>query len=1755
MNFQPGDGEPGLSPLKQALLAIERLQGRLAAAERSRREPIAIVGVGCRFPGGADDVDAYWELLRAGRNTRREVPRERWDIDAYFDPDPAAPGKVATRYGSFLDGVDGFDAAFFGVSPREAERIDPQHRLLLEVAWEALEDAGIAPGSLAGSRTGVFMGIMSAEYGKLLLDGDLAAADVYYATGNELSFAPGRISYALGLRGPCAAIDTACSSSLVAVHQACQSLRAGECELALAGGVSLVITPELSVALSKAHVMSADGLCKTFDAAADGIGRGEGAGVVALRRLSDAVARGDRILAVIRGSAVNHDGASGGLTVPSGPAQEALLRAALSDAGVAPHAVGYVEAHGTGTELGDLIEARAIAAVLGAGRPAERPLWLGSAKTNFGHLDSAAGIAGLIRAALVVARRELPPHPHLRVKSPHVPWDSCHMDVATTRTPWAGADGSRIAGVSAFGLSGINAHVVLGEAPPAPARESSGDGPLLLTLSARDGAALRALAGAYQGHLARETDAGARAIAATAALRRDHHEHRVTVVGDTPAALAGGLAAFVAGHEHAGVRAGRARAGGRRVVFVFPGQGSQWIGMGRELLTHAPAFRAALEQVEAALCEFVDWSPLAVLRGEEGAPALERLDVVQPVLFALQVALAAQWQAWGVTPAAVVGHSMGEVAAACVAGALSLADGARIICRRSQLARRLCGRGAMAVVELGVEAARAAIAGLEDRVAIAVCNAPRSTVLAGEPAALDEVLARLTAREVFCRRVKVDFASHSPQTDPLREELLVALAPVRPRAAALPMVSTVTRARLRGDELDAMYWARNLREPVLFGPVIADLRAQGFDTFVEISPHPILLPFIAASEGEGPPPTALASLRREHGERAALLDSLGALLVGGGAADLSRVFDRACPPVQLPRYPWQRRRCWLPARAPRARRGGHPIAGVRYASSLAGAQFWDGVVAADAPEYLGDHRVQGAVVLPGAAQIEAMLAAATGALGDGPWVLADVAFPAALVLPEGQARTIQLALQRDGDGAAVQLAAEDTGAWTVTCTARVRPGEARRESGREELAAARRRCDRERSPAAFYAGLAGLGLNYGPAFRGVQALWCGPGEALAEVRGPARGEYQIHPALLDAAMHTLMAALPEDLLAGGPALPVAVERVQLFMRPGDAVISHVSLRPGASAAGASADVRLWSVDGEPVAALLGVRVQRLDVAAVRPGEELLVATWQPAARPQRARTGRRWLLVDLAGTGEALASALARRGEVVDREGEIGEHSDVVLLAPEVCRTTPLPDCERGYAAALRLAQTAVERPAPPRLWLVTSDGLAAALIAGLARTIVYEHPELRCARIEAADVAVDAIVDELLADADDDEVRLDASGRQVARLVPRAPGPVTRPFAARPDGAYLITGGLGGLGLAAARWLVGAGARHIVLVGRTGAATPAQADAVAALRARGAEVTVARADVADIAAVEHVLADIRSRGLALRGVLHAAGVLADGVLPTQDLPRLREVLAPKAAGAWNLHVATRGLELDCFVLYSSASSLLGAPGQANYAAANAFVDALARLRRAQGLPALAVQWGAFAEVGLAAQEGRGETLQARGAGLLAPDDSGPALARLLAADEAVVGVVPLDVPRWVAAHPHVARSSLLRGLVEEPGTNGDEPLRGALAAADAPARAGLVEAFLRAQVAQVLRAEPASVDRDASLKRHGVDSLMAIELKNRVHARLGVRLPVLSFLQGASLAALAGDITARWTAEHLVAAVRGAETGAAADEWEVTSL
>jgi myxalamid-type polyketide synthase MxaE and MxaD len=1288
---EPGDRIEGLTPLQRATLALKEMRVRLDAVEKARQEPLALVGIACRFPGGANDPEAYWQLLRQGVDGISDVPPGRWNADAFYDPAPGARGKMRVRRSGFLKGhdVDCFDAPFFGIAPIEANSLDPQHRLLLELTWEALEDAGLPAERLAGSRTGVFVGIATADYAQIVMrELGLEDVDGYVTTGNAANTAAGRLSYVLGSRGPAVALDTACSSSLVALHLACRSLRSGESDLALVGGVNLILTPDVNVLYSQMGALAPDGWCKSFDASADGMVRGEGGAVIAVKRLADALRDGDRVLALVRGSAVNHDGRSSGLSVPSGTAQREVLRSALADAGVMPAAVHLVEAHGTGTTLGDPIEAEALIAEMGAGRPDGTPLVLGAAKASIGHLEAAAGLAGLVKVALAMKHREIPPQMHFSSLNPEIAPGRFPLVVPTKPLPWPDSERPRIAGVSAFGVSGTNAHVIL-EAPRlADRKPGASDGEALpqpeawlLPISARSAGALRELATAYEKIVTERRDVGLADLCFSAAVRRSHLEQRLAVVGRSREELAEGLAAFVRGELDPRFFKGALQPGRRpRLAFVFSGYGEPWPGMGRALLEREPAFREAIKGCDQEIGRHLSWSVHERL-ATGGAAAWEHPAMAQPLLFSVQVALAALWRSWGVEPAAVVGHSMGEIAAAHVAGALSLEDATLLVCRRSEIVRRAPGKGAMAVVGLSLAQALEALAGYEDRLGVSVCNGRALVVLSGEPEALHDVVAGLAHRNVFTRLMKEGAAAaHSPQMDAVLPELLAALQGLVPRATQVPLYSTVTAALSEGETLGPEYWARNLREPVLFAQTIEQIGNDGYDAFLEISPHPMLLGAIEQVLRPQGGEIALApSLKSDEPEEATLRASAGRLWTAGVPMDFGRLYP-AGRFVPLPRYPWQRQRYWVgsrPAHALQAstspaRAGApHPLLDRLNASARAPGEILGELeIDEDRLPFLGALRLQGVGIVPVPVLAEMALAAASALPLDAAAVVEDLVVHDQILLDGGV--VLQIAASPAAEGHVFQIFNRPRcgdGEWTACASGRLLPACSDPPAG-EPVEAVRGRCAAPADVASIASQSLSRGLDRGAALRCVEQLSCAAGEALACLElpeGAGAGTFALHPAFLDGVFQVL-SALADDPevppVPGEVALPTGLGRLVVH-RPGllvGSLLCHAVLRSaGGPANEILGDARLLDESGALVAEISGARLRPPGRRVARQIVSELLPTWRYAMvweprteLPSAGEGGQQplapgyWLvLADRSGLGTALAAEMRQRGDEV----------------------------------------------------------------------------------------------------------------------------------------------------------------------------------------------------------------------------------------------------------------------------------------------------------------------------------------------------------------------------------------------------------------------------------------------------------------------------------------------------------------------------
>ncbi|GLZ29217.1 polyketide synthase [Lentzea sp. NBRC 105346] len=1599
-------------------------------------EPIAVVGIGCRLPGGVSSPEDLWDLLMAERDVIGEFPRDRGWGDVY-DPDPARAGKSYVREGGFLYDATEFDAEFFGISPREAAAMDPQQRVLLEVAWEALERAGIDPATLVGSSTGVFAGVTGQEYGPGLATG----ADGFALTGGTASVASGRVSYTLGLQGPAMTVDTACSSSLVAIHLAAQSLRQGECSLALAGGATVMATPGMFVEFSRQRGLAPDGRCKPFAAAADGTAWAEGAGILVLERLSDAQRNGHPVLAVVRGSAINHDGASNGLTAPNGVSQEQVIRQALASAGLSTSDVDLVEAHGTGTTLGDPIEAHAILATYGRDR--ERPLWLGSLKSNIGHAQAAAGVAGVIKAVLAIRHAVLPKTLHVDAPSPHVDWSSS-VELLTERASWV-SEGPRRAAVSSFGISGTNAHLIVEQPPRQPLSAAPEVAhPLPFVLSARTEPALRAQAARLVDHLTPEHNLAD--VAFSLATTRTLHQHRATVIAADHSELRTHLTALVKcpeGHPQDIRRPEGALQGNStgKVVFVFPGQGSQWAGMARELLECSPVFAESIAACERALAPFVDWTLTDVLREHPDAPSLDRVDVVQPAIFAVMVSLAGLWRSFGVHPAAVVGHSQGEIAAACVAGALTLSDAARIVALRSRALLALAGGGGMASVQLPAAQVREILLpGLE----IAVVNGPLSTVVAG--AAIDGFLAACERDGVQARRIAVDYASHSAMVEPIEAELHTLLADTEPLAPRIPFYSTVTGSVVDAGSLDAGYWYRNLRETVDFERTTRLLLEHGHTTFIECGPHPVLTSALHETfDAAGVDAVVVGSLRRADGGLGRFLDSLAQAHTHGVAVDWSAAFPPAARRVDLPTYPFQRNRYWLDtARAADPAALGlaaadHPMFGAVVPLGTDDGVVCTGRLSADS--WVADHVVFGSVLLPGTAFVDLVLAAGRHVGCDR---IDELILHAPLLLGRDQVRFQVLVGSDDCGQRSVQVYAESGDGMRSLASGMLTSGGSAVETIEWPPAGAI-----PMNLDGVYDRLADQGYDYGPAFQGLRTAWRRGDEIFAEVEADGTG-FGVHPALTDAALHAVVLGMD------GPVLPHTWSGVYFTGVPA------TNLRVHSTPLGDNA-VRLVMTDDR------GRLVASVGSLTLRPFSPRLLSQ------------------------SDGTLLHLAWRSVNVP---EAGETQDVVF----VCE--PGQTVRAATARVLERMQVFLAEEQAGRLVIVTEGAvddvtdLAGAAVWGLVRSAQAENPGrfvLLDRDVESADLAPALATGEPQLAVRGGEVRVPRLTRSDGHGSGNALGSGRT---LDPDGTVLITGGTGTLGRLLARHLVVRhGVRHLVLLSRR--ATGAD-DLRTELSALGADVTIVACDAADHDALARVI-----DGIELTAVVHAAGVLDDGILQSLDESRLDAVLRPKADAAWNLHELTRDHDLAAFVLFSSVVATVGGPGQANYAAANGFLDGLARLRVAAGLPGASIAWGLWADASgmtghLAeldiARMGR------RGIAPLRAEDGLALFDEILGgAGEPVSVAAALDT----ASLHQQARAG---GLPEVFGDLFRRPERKAVSFSGRSEED--CRSLVLAEAAAVLgHADADAIMPDRAFKDLGVDSLIGVELRNRLVAATGVRL------------------------------------------------
>jgi len=1789
-----------------------------------KKEPIAIVGMSCRFPGGIDGLESFWEALKMGEDKITDIPEDRWSISRYYHPDRLIPGKTNTHWGGFVHNIADFDAHYFGISPREAALLDPQQRLLLEVSTEALEDAGQVMKTLRGSNTSVFMGGFTLDY-KLVqfADKNRELVDAHTATGSMMTLLANRLSYQFDFRGPSAAVDTACSSSLVAVHLACQSIWNNESGLALAGGVNVMLKPDIFIAEAKAGMLSPTGRSQAFDSRANGYVRGEGAGVIVLKSLSKALADGDRVHAVIRGTGVNQDGQSSGITVPRSESQMALMRSVYEQAGVKSHEIQYIEAHGTGTPVGDPIEANAIGTVLSEHRAPTDKLMIGSVKTNIGHTEAAAGIAGVIKTVLAIKHGQIPPHLHLQEVNHQIDLEKLKVHIPTKLTAWPSKN-VRLAGVNSFGFGGTNAHVVLEEAPAerlTKENDASEEKSYLIALSAKSSEALKASAQKFANWLnAPHCQINLAELGSSLVHRRDRYPHLLGTVATSKEQLIDQLTAFAheeqIEHASVGFSDSASSNGALKAAFVFTGMGPQWWAMGHQLYKEEPVFKDAVDACDEVFKEISGWSIVSEMLTSEEASKMEETEIAQPANFVIQVGLAKLWQHWGIVPDSIVGHSAGEVAAAYFAGALTLVDAIKVIYHRSRVQQKTTGQGKMIAVGLSWEEATKLISAY-DEVSIAAVNSPSAVTLAGNPDTIQHLVNELEKDGIFVKYLRVKVPYHSHYMEPLKAEILDALCDIAPKDTAYPLYSTVTGTRINGSDLTAHYWWDNVRNPVLFATSMNSLLADDCNVFIEVGPNPVLAGSISECKMKLSPDVEIKtihSLKRKVDERQSMLANLATLYTLGYEINWDKLYpNRHFTP--FPTYEWQKERYWhetTPAQEERIKSDDHPLLGRRLHSPH---PTWESEVDCWKHPFLKDHEIQSNVVFPGAGYVAMALAAFKEVYGEGKFSYRTqhIKFDKALFIQTSQQVKLRLMLNPKDSTFEIFSLNPKTNSWTKHASGMIKLKQIEKAPTRDVLKF-QNETTATISAEVCYQYFKTLGLEYGETFQGISKLWQKDLSALASVKIPDAihhelPDYAIHPAVLDVCFQVLAAALPfgDDLTENRTVyMPVSVKDAKIYGALTEQMWIYANIEEH-NDHGLKGDIVLVNDKQEVVVEINHCHAISLKDQTTLQSKELGIQelNWFPQLRENTTKENKKlgkWLIFnDEFGKGDELATYMVQLGYSFTKiyPGEafkLDEKNDCIYLNPnssddfkklfesfaeaEVCQgiihlwsfskeedltVNDLEKAEKlGPITLLHLIQAIEKRDwkVKPALWTITNG---AQLVKGDERYIHAEHGMLwglaRSAGhsehkgvfkgIIDVDNCLDhfvatEIVDEILNNNGEDQVAYREGQRYVIRLVDKVDVGIRMPVKFDSDSSYLITGGLGSLGILVAEWMIAKGARRLILAGRT--ALPPRSDwqtidensslgkriqEVIKLEKTGAIIQVVGFDIASEDAVSQFLQENALNGHPpIKGVIHSAGVAKPELLLNMSREAFGSVLHPKVYGAWNLHKQFLHQPLDFFILFSSIASIVVSEGQASYSAGNAFLDALAHHRKLLGKEALSINWGPWGEVGMATQLDLLTYFEKRGFHPMTNDQGLAALEQLFNQSSAQAFVLAATWPTIEKMnYPLGIAPLMVKDLAKKEQTESEtdeqaddtqiDILTALCQEADSVKQFQLLESYIHDVAAMVLRIKKQNLSTGESLSNWGLDSMMAIEMKNRIELSLGTSVAVVDLLKGSSVAQL----------------------------------
>lgn len=1846
-----------------ALLQLELMQQKLDAQQRAQHEPIAIVGMGCRYPGGVNSPEDFWQLLVERRDGIGDAG-DRWNLSRVYDPDPMVPGKMYSRHIGMMDRIAEFDADFFGIAPREAEAMDPQQRILLEVSWHALEQAGYTMPQLKNIKGGVYIGIGMQDYSALRgLGGTPETLSPYDGTGNALSVSAGRISYVYGLRGPSMAIETACSSSLVAMHLAIQGLRSGETDLAIAGGVNLVMNPATSVVFSKAMLLSPDGRCRTFDKSANGYVRSDGCGLVVLKRLSDAVANGDRVLAIVRGSAVNQDGRSQGITAPNEKAQEEVIGAALKNAQVSPADIDYIEAHGTGTALGDPIEVNALGTVFSGNHDAQHPLLLGSVKTNIGHCETASGIAGVIKTVLALQHKTLPAQLHFDTPNPYIPWNQLPFEVVSKPRPWDRE--KRFAGVSSFGFSGTNAHIVLQSAPEQRHLEAAPQNSqrLPLTLSARDDAALRTLAANYAAALNNKTgnktgnDLKLADVCAASNRNRGQMNHKLTIIDSERENFIAALTDFAAGKQHPLAHTAITGERAPKIAFVFAGQGPQFIGMGHELYQQFPIFRDVIDRCEKALTPYWNIPLTSVLWGEH-SDRLAQTRYTQAALFAVQFACAELWRNFGARPSRVLGHSFGEYAAACLAGVFSLEDALMLLVARGGLPQEKSAPGLMLSALTDRGTMDSLLEPHKAKVSYAAINGPQSLVISGDRDAVLAIDETARLRGIKTRQLDVSHAFHSPQMDCILDEFRAVAQKVTYHKPKIPLVSC-TEGKLAGQEIAcAEYWTQHLRNTVDFAAGIAALAKGAPDILMEMGPGTTLLG-MARPLLDPAPLTYLPSFREGSQERNDLLEGLLNLHHAGAPVQWHNLYGKQpLPACNLPRYAFQRKFHWFTvapdklaaftyaagkyasqktqedtvhlataddtdyttssatddyeihsaafSAAPSSR---HPLFSGIVKHPLLKEKIYETILDPIALPWLKQHKVYDEIIVAGGFFLSAIYAALQDFSSATQWELHNIQFLQPLRITTGEAPVLTILFSEEEGAVQIELLTQaDQQHKRLHARAELRPATESIDS--VAIDDWQQFCQQAREPFerdAFYIALKdSTHLFHGADFQWNDKLWCTQDGVISRLLSPPgitlHPQVPLHAGLIDSAFQAIAALA---LFAGGD-LPTAVPRSIARMRLHNATSTQrLWCRSRISATNSNgADIEILLVDetGTPVLSVDGFRVQQIDSRLFRqlldniPVTDCWDMTWReqaqpPAQKPGPDRLGNVLVLSHAADAGNPLLQNLLRDLPGYSRAlltlqhctDSQADHNESSIHYLDLSNSTAIesafnrlensgwrPDTILHtiglHATGLHAAEISADidtdnyiiqqdgcgtmlallhalrqwQGCTPRLITLTLNSQTlntqicgapfnpgASALWGMLRTARLEYPDFHCKLLDCEPgIDAETLLQEILLRDDENEVLLRRHQRLVPRIVPVEISDTSAAPAFDSNALYLITGGLGALGMTVANWLIANGARHLALCARS-SADATQLQRIEHWREQGATIQLFETDISDRHQVKTLLGELQQQATPLTGIFHIAGVIRDKLINNLQWQDFEAVMAPKVAGTWNLHQETQTIPLTHFVCFSSIAAFIGNAGQANYSAANAFVDQLMQWRRANGLPGQSINWGPWAEIGMAAhmpQNGKSQ-LALMGVSALDTELALQRLGMLLQQNAPQRAVLAVDWSRFIEQWPLATDKGFLAEIAHlYAGTDSQTRLNltliNQLRSLTAEQRRDAVLTYIHSEICRVLN--KTEVDLEMSVLGMGIDSLMAMEFRARMKRELAMEIPVPKLLEGPSIRTLA---------------------------------